>query len=62
MAGKTSSFNHQQSNGSEAPPPATACSLLGKFSNLTDGNVISDYLRQTVMAMYVQMPSNRHRM
>ena len=28
--------------------------LIGRFSALTDGNVISDYLRQTVMAAYVQ--------
>ena len=53
------SFNHQQSNGQFTFGGATtgdglADLLLGKFSNLTDGNVISDYLRQTVMAMYVQ--------
>ena len=28
--------------------------LTGRFSNLTDGNVISDYLRQTVFALYAQ--------
>ena len=53
------SFNHQQSNGQFTFGGATsgdglADLLIGRFSNLTDGNVISDYLRQTVMAAYVQ--------
>ena len=53
------SFNHQQSNGQFTFGGATsgdglADLLIGRFSGLTDGNVISDYLRQTVMAMYVQ--------
>ena len=53
------SFNHQQSNGQWTFNGSTsgdglADLLIGRFSNLTDGNVISDYLRQTVMAAYVQ--------
>jgi Carboxypeptidase regulatory-like domain len=53
------SFNHQQSNGQFTFGGATsgdglADLLIGRFSGLTDGNVISDYLRQTVMAAYVQ--------
>ena len=53
------SFNHQQSNGQFTFGGATsgdglADLLIGRFSNLTDGNVISDYLRQTVVAAYVQ--------
>ncbi len=53
------SFNHQQSNGQFTFNGATsgdglADLLIGRFSGLTDGNVISDYLRQTVMAAYVQ--------
>jgi hypothetical protein len=53
------SFNHQQSNGQFTFNGATsgdglADLLIGRFSGLTDGNVISDYLRQTVIAGYVQ--------
>lgn len=53
------SFNHQQSNGQFTFGGATsgdglADLLIGRFSGLTDGNVISDYLRQTVVAAYVQ--------
>jgi hypothetical protein len=53
------SFNNQQSNGQFTFGGATsgdglADLLIGRFSGLTDGNVISDYLRQTVMAAYVQ--------
>ncbi len=53
------SFNHQQSNGQFTFNGSTsgdglADLLIGRFSNLTDGNVISDYLRQTVVAAYVQ--------
>jgi hypothetical protein len=53
------SYNNQQSNGMFTFNGGTtgdglADLLVGRFSNLTDGNVISDYLRQTVMAAYVQ--------
>ena len=53
------SFNNQQSNGQFTFGGATsgdglADLLIGRFSGLTDGNVISDYLRQTVVAAYVQ--------
>ena len=53
------SFNHQQSNGQFTFSGATsgdglADLLIGRFSGLTDGNVISDYLRQTVVAAYAQ--------
>ena len=53
------SFNNQQSNGQFTFGGATsgdglADLLIGRFSGLTDGNVISDYLRQTVVAGYVQ--------
>jgi hypothetical protein len=53
------SFNHQQSNGmftfnGQTTGDGLADLLIGRFSQLTDGNVISDYLRQTVMAAYVQ--------
>jgi hypothetical protein len=53
------SFNHQQSNGQFTFGGATsgdglADLLIGRFSGLTDGNVISDYLRQTVIGAYVQ--------
>ncbi|MCU1236538.1 MAG: hypothetical protein JWP63_4505 [Candidatus Solibacter sp.] len=53
------SFNNQQSNGQFTFNGSTsgdglADLLIGRFSNLTDGNVISDYLRQTVIAAYVQ--------
>jgi hypothetical protein len=53
------SYNNQQSNGMFTFNGGTtgdglADLLVGRFSNLTDGNVISDYLRQTVIAAYVQ--------
>ncbi len=53
------SFNNQQSNGmftfnGQTTGDGLADLLIGRFSQLTDGNVISDYLRQTVMAAYVQ--------
>jgi hypothetical protein len=53
------SYNNQQSNGQFTfngtyTGDGLADLLTGQFSGLTDGNVISDYLRQTVMAMYVQ--------
>jgi hypothetical protein len=53
------SYNNQQSNGQFTFSGATsgdglADLLIGRFSGLTDGNVISDYMRQTVIAAYVQ--------
>jgi hypothetical protein len=53
------SYNNQQSNGQFTFNGSTsgdglADLLVGRFSGLTDGNVISDYLRQTVVAGYVQ--------
>ena len=53
------SYNNQQSNGQftfngQTSGDGLADLLLGRFSNLTDGNVISDYLRQNVIAAYVQ--------
>ena len=56
------SFNNQQSNGQFTfnggiSGDGLADLLIGRFDGspgLTDGNVISDYLRQTVMAAYVQ--------
>ena len=53
------SYNYQQANGQFAFNGATsgdglADLLIGRFSSLTDGNVISDYLRQTAMAAYAQ--------
>ncbi len=53
------SYNYQQANGQFSFNGSTtgdglADLLIGRFSNLTDGNVISDYLRQTVMALYAQ--------
>jgi len=53
------SFNNQQSNGmfqfnGQVTGDGLADLLIGRFSMLTDGYVISDYLRQTVMAAYVQ--------
>jgi hypothetical protein len=53
------SYNNQQSNGQWTFNGGTtgdglADLLIGRFSNLTDGNVISDYLRQTAVAAYVQ--------
>ncbi|HXS97157.1 MAG TPA: carboxypeptidase regulatory-like domain-containing protein [Candidatus Limnocylindrales bacterium] len=53
------SFNNQQANGQFTFNGTTtgdglADLLVGRFSNLTDGNVISDYLRQNVLALYAQ--------
>ena len=53
------SFNNQQSNGHvhlqwQTTGDGLADLLIGRFSQLTDGNVISDYLRQTVIAAYAQ--------
>ncbi len=53
------SYNYQQANGQFTFNGTTtgdglADLLIGRFSNLTDGNVISDYLRQTVIAAYAQ--------
>jgi hypothetical protein len=53
------SYNNQQSNGmftfnGQTSGDGLADLLIGRFSSLTDGNVISDYLRQTVIAGYVQ--------
>jgi len=53
------SYNNQQSNGQWTFNGSTtgdglADLLIGRFSGLTDGNVISDYLRQTAVAAYVQ--------
>ncbi|MGP8246130.1 MAG: carboxypeptidase regulatory-like domain-containing protein [Bryobacteraceae bacterium] len=53
------SYNYQQANGQFTfngtyTGDGMADLLTGQFSGLTDGNVISDYLRQTVMAAYVQ--------
>ena len=56
------SYNNQQSNGQFTfnggiSGDGLADLLIGRFDGspgLTDGNVISDYLRQTVIAGYVQ--------
>jgi hypothetical protein len=53
------SYNNQQSNGQFTFNGSTsgdglADLLIGRFSGLTDGNVISDYLRQTVIGAYAQ--------
>jgi len=53
------SYNYQQANGQwtfngSFSGDGLADLLTGRFSGLTDGNVISDYLRQTVMAAYAQ--------
>jgi hypothetical protein len=53
------SVNNQQDNGQFTFNGGTtgnglADLELGRFSGLTDGNALSDYLRQTVFAMYVQ--------
>jgi len=53
------SYNYQQANGQFTFNGATtgdglADLLIGRFSGLTDGNVISDYLRQTAVAAYAQ--------
>ena len=53
------SYNNQQSNGmftfnGSTTGDGLADLLIGRFSQLIDGNVISDYLRQTVVAAYAQ--------
>ena len=53
------SYNYQQANGQFTfngtyTGDGLADLLTGQFSGLTDGNVISDYLRQTPIAAYVQ--------
>jgi hypothetical protein len=53
------SVNNQQDNGQFTFNGGTtgdglADLLIGRFSGLTDGNALSDYLRQTVFALYVQ--------
>ncbi len=53
------SYNYQQANGQFTFNGSTtgdglADLLVGRFSGLTDGNVISDYLRQHVIAAYAQ--------
>src|SRR5208283_5197037 len=53
------SVNNQQDNGQFTFNGSTtgdglADLLVGRFSGLTDGNALSDYLRQTVFAAYAQ--------
>jgi hypothetical protein len=53
------SLNNQQSNGQwtfsgSASGDALADVFLGKTGGLTDGNALSDYMRQTIFAAYVQ--------
>jgi hypothetical protein len=53
------SYNNNISNGvftfnGSTTGDGLADILIGRFSSLLDGNVVSDYLRQTVMAAYVQ--------
>jgi ribosome maturation factor RimP len=53
------SYNNQQSNGmfyfnGQTSGDGMADLLIGRLSTLTDGNVISDYIRETVMAAYAQ--------
>src|SRR5580658_3413425 len=53
------SINNQQDNGQFTFNGTTtgdglADLLIGRFSGLTDGNALSDYLRDTVFAAYVQ--------
>jgi hypothetical protein len=53
------SVNNQQDNGQFTfngtfSGDGLADLLLGRFSGLTDGNALSDYLRQTVFAAYAQ--------
>jgi hypothetical protein len=53
------SVNNQQSNGQwtfsgTATGDALADVVLGKTGSLTDGNALSDYIRQTVFGIYVQ--------
>lgn len=53
------STNNQQSNGQitfsgNLTGDNLADLMLGKMSNFTDGNALSDYMRQTVFAFYAQ--------
>ena len=53
------SYNYQQANGQFTfngtyTGDGLADLLTGQFSGLTDGNVISDYIRQTPIGAYVQ--------
>jgi hypothetical protein len=53
------SVNNQQSNGQwtfsgTATGDALADVVLGKTGSLTDGNALSDYIRQTVFGIYAQ--------
>lgn len=53
------STNNQQSNGQitfngGTTGDALADLLIGRMSNFTDGNALSDYMRQTVFAFYAQ--------
>jgi hypothetical protein len=53
------SLNNQQSNGQWSfggtiTGDALADLELGKLGGLTDGNALSDYMRQTVFALYIQ--------
>ncbi len=53
------SVNNQQDNGQftfngQTTGDGLADLLIGRFSGLTDGNALSDYLRQTVFAAYAQ--------
>jgi hypothetical protein len=53
------STNNQQSNaqitfGGNLTGDNLADLMLGKMSNFTDGNALSDYMRQTVFALYAQ--------
>jgi Carboxypeptidase regulatory-like domain/TonB dependent receptor/TonB-dependent Receptor Plug Domain len=53
------STNNQQSNGQITfnggiTGDALADLLIGRMSNFTDGNALSDYMRQTVFAFYAQ--------
>jgi len=53
------SFNYQQANGQFTfngtySGDGLADLLTGRFSGLTDGNVISDYIRDTAVAAYAQ--------
>lgn len=53
------SYNYQQANGQFTfngtyTGDGLADLLTGQFNSLTDGNVISDYIRQTVIGVYAQ--------
>jgi hypothetical protein len=53
------STNNQQANGQitfngNTTGDALADLMIGRMSNFTDGNALSDYLRQTVFAAYAQ--------